>query len=204
MLAESIVVNTATSTPEDVAKKNSIRLGDMTVELDQQGIPVMPEELIKFRDMVLDTSSIEGNMQIRRIAEKAYEIWEDANKGTVTVNPQDASSSIPACYKARIDFTIEPPIWDEMDSANPDHEFEMEMAKFWIIMSRCKQICSQCPLQMQCLTRSITLPVYGRDRQIDQDRLRMEEFGIWGGYGVSGREMIQQSFLSIWGERDPE
>lgn len=181
--------------------------------LDEDGIPVMPDDLVKFANMNLTTRTVQGRKEIRALAESVYETWAANDYREVMVVPQDRMK-MPSCWdtedseKQNFDGVFpetkdyEHYLSDDQELAEQaDHQYRYDTAIAEIRLAKAKSVCSDCPLKTACLSASLTKPHKGRDGQINHNLLRWDIFGVWGGYGRGGRSKIFEALREVWGER---
>lgn len=146
---------------------------------------------------------------IKRDAELVYEEWKANGFREVQLNPRPESDddiSVPECFNQDIftaDIDRDDYIIDESSKQKIVDEiaYETDYAKYVVDVVQAADICSRCPLRIQCLASATTqnrINVYGN---VDFGGYgNLPEIGVFGGYGPYAREQIANELVNKFSE----
>ena len=167
-----------------------------------------PERLKPYFRKRLNTKSAE----FANLVEKVYEIWAENDFLPVELNPAPGNP-IPACARQECGVSFDTDLPDEEDypQGEDDPQFEWDLLQAEVGIAQAKEVCEGCPLAMQCLAASVTMPSItlnnrGGDHTAEvatynMDDPRVNQYGVHGGYGESARRDINKALKRRRAER---
>lgn len=140
------------------------------------------------------------------LVDKVYDLWKQNDFMPVEITP-GPGQAIPPCARREcgISFDAEWPEEEDYENGEDDKQYEWDLFREQVEVARARKTCAECPLAVQCVANSVTMPVIQlsmknyekgeRVKNVDPDLVDYSRHGIQGGYGTDSRSRIFKEIL---------